>query len=95
MMVEITEVSLNQGVVTIVAVDCSEENLQRMERMRDDGPPVEMEFNFNTHRRSDYTYLHKWLKSQKCAKTEKTWGDALRSVCGTVTTISGRFRVWN
>ena len=30
MMIEITSVSLNQGVVNILAIDVSEENLQRL-----------------------------------------------------------------
>ena len=37
MTIEITSVKLSHGVVTITAIDCSEEHLQYMERCRDDG----------------------------------------------------------
>lgn len=94
MTVEITDVDVEQGVVSITAVDCSEENLQRLERLRDDGQEVEVKFMFDTHERYDYMYLLRWLRNQKITKSAKTWGEALRSVCGTVTSISNKYRVW-
>lgn len=93
MTVEITSVTLDQGMVMFSAVDCSEEHLQKLERTRDDGFVEEMEFFFDTHVEKDYRYLFRWLKRQKAAGQAGTWGDALRSVCGTVTTISGAYRV--
>lgn len=95
MTVEITEVVLNQGVVSVSAVDCSEEHLQRMERQRDDGMERVVEFVFDTHKASHYHYLYKWLKRQKAAKAAKTWGEALFSVMGTVTSINSKYRVWD
>lgn len=93
MTVEITSVTLDQGMVMFSAVDCSEEHLQKLERTRDDGFVEEMEFLFDTHVEKDYRYLFRWLKRQKAARQAETWGDALRSVCGTITTISGAYRV--
>ena len=94
MTVEITSVDLDQGVVKITAADCSEEHLQKLERTRDDGFVEEMEFLFDTHKEKEYRYLFRWLKRQKAAGQARTWGEALRSVCGTVTTISGAYRAW-
>jgi len=91
MTIEIISVSVSQGVVTIQAIDCSDENLQRMQRTRDDGFEKEISFIFDTRRKSDYEYLRKWLHQQKATKGAKTWGDALHSIYGTVTTISGKF----
>lgn len=92
MTVEITSVALDKGMVTITAVDCSEENLQRLERMRDDGFEKELEFFFDTHDEKEYRYLFQWLKRQKAARQAETWGEALRSVCGTITSINGKYR---
>lgn len=94
MTVEIVSAVLNQGIVTITAVDCSDENLQRMERMGDDGFEKELEFLFDTHNKDEYLYLRRWLKRQKAAGQADTWGNALRSVCGTITTINGKYRAW-
>ena len=94
MTVEIVSVSLKQGIITITANDCSEENLQRMERIRDDGFEKELEFIFDTHCRNDYLYFARWIKRQKVTDQAKTWGEALYSLCGIVTTINGKYRVW-
>lgn len=94
MTVEIASVTLDKGMVMFTAVDCSEEHLQHMERTRDDGFVEEIEFLFDTHIEKEYRYLFRWLKRQKAARQAETWGEALRSVCGTITTISGAYRVW-
>ena len=47
MTIEITSVKLSHGVVTIKAIDCSEEHLQYMERCRDDGFEKQLEFVFD------------------------------------------------
>lgn len=94
MTVEIVSVCLNEGIVTITAIDCSEENLQRIERTRDDGFEKELEFLFDTHTKRDYLDFYRWMKGQKSARQARTWGEALRSVNGTVTTISCKHRVW-
>ena len=91
MTVEITSVSLVRGIVTIQAIDCSEENLQRLKRERDDGFEKELTFVFDTHMSNDFVYLRKWLLRQKATKGAKTWGEALDAVTGTITTISGKF----
>lgn len=95
MTVEITSVNLNDGVVTITAIDCSEENLQRLERLRDDGIEREVKFLIDTHNQKDYCYLSRWLKRQKATAQARTWGEALHSIYGTVTTINGKYRVWD
>lgn len=73
-MIEITSVSLNQGVVNILAIDVSEENLQRLERTRDDGFEQEVEFVFDTHQKEHFLYLNRWLRKQKATKGCSTWG---------------------
>lgn len=94
MTVEIQSVGLQNGIVTISAVDCSEEQLQYMERHRDDGIEKEIIFSFDTRYRNQYLALRSWLKQQKATGQSKTWGEALASVIGIVTTINGKYRVW-
>lgn len=92
MTVEIISTSLVNGICTITAIDCSEENLQRIERMRDDGFEQEVIFIFDTTVKSQCTYICKWLKAQKATIGCKTYGEALHSVCGTVTSINKKYR---
>lgn len=94
MTIEITSISLDKGIINISAVDISEENLQRFERIRDDGVEQELEFIFDTHQEDEFRYLRAWLKRQKATKGCSTWGEALNAVIGTITTISGRYRSW-
>lgn len=91
MTVEIISVSLNNGICRITAIDCSEENLHRMERMRDDGIEREVDFVFDTKNKNEFLYLRNWLKRQKITKDCRTYGEALNSVLGTVTSLSGKF----
>lgn len=94
MLVEIVSTQLKDGIVKMSAIDCSEENLQRLERIRDDGIEKEVEFLFDTHNRKCCRDFYKWMKSQKAVSQAGTWGEALSAVVGTVTTISNRYRVW-
>ena len=48
MTIEVTSTSICSGIVRIYGIDCSEENLQRMERIRDDGTEREVVFVFDT-----------------------------------------------
>ena len=84
MRIEITGVSLVNGVVTISAADVSEENLQRMERTRSE-ELRELEYQFDTKHKPALDYLNRYMHRQKAAKGSKTWGDALRAIIGTVT----------
>lgn len=95
MYVEITAVSIVSGNVIIEAIDVSEENLQRIERTRDDGFERELKFVFDTHKRQDFLYLRGWLKRQKATRGCVTWGEALNAVYGTVASISKKYRVWD
>lgn len=95
MTVEIVAAVLVKGIVTVTAIDCSEENLQRMERRRDDGVEKIMEFVFDTTLRTDYLYFRKWMKQQKVTREAKTWGEALNAIRGIVTDINGKYRVWD
>ena len=96
MLVEILSVSLNKGVVEIQALDVSEENLNRMERMRDDMNNPEITFLLDTREGKVLTYLNNWLHRQKAVRKQEctTWGQALQAVVGTITTISGKYRSW-
>ena len=95
MYVEITAVSIVSGNVIIEAIDVSEENIQRLERTRDDGFEQELKFVFDTREKNDFFYLRNWLKRQKSTQECATWGEALNSVYGTVTSISQKYRVWD
>ena len=91
--VEIISYAVKDGIVSISAIDISDYNLQRLERLRDD-QERELEFVFDTSKKEEFPYLHKWLKRQKVTKEAKTWGEALRSVVGIFTTINGKYRNW-
>ena len=93
MTVEIISYSIQEGIVFLGAIDVSEENLQRLERIRTDLDPEELIFRFDTHNPSDYDYLHKWLKRQKSTKEDSNWGESIRYVVGTVTTIN--YKYWD
>ena len=93
MLVEILSVSIKKGIVEIQALDVSEENLARMERMRDDMNNPEITFLLDTR---EGKVLNNWLHRQKAVRKQEctTWGQALQAVVGTITTISGKYRSW-
>lgn len=90
--VEVLDVRIQDGIVTIECNDVSEENLRRLERLRDDAVEEELIFEFDTHSSRIRKDLHKWLHSQKAVKGSTTWGEALKSVIGTVTVIPRKYR---
>ena len=96
MLVEILSVSIKKGIVEIQALDVSEENLARMERMRDDMNNPEITFLLDTREEKVLTYLNNWLHRQKAVRKQEctTWGQALQAVVGTITTISGKPSVY-
>lgn len=94
MTVEITSIDIKEGIVIITALDVSEENLQMLERNRED-MEIEINFIFNTHERIEYQYLYSWLHRQKVTKDCRTWGEALNAIIGTITTISQKYRNWD
>lgn len=73
MTVEITSIDVKEGIVTITALDVSEENLQMLERNRED-VERELSFVFDTHERLEYQYLYSWLHRQKATQGAATWG---------------------
>ena len=84
MTIEVTSTLIRSGVVRIYGIDCSEENLQRMVWIRDDG----------TERKNDqesFEYLSCWLHRQKITKESATYGEALKKIIGIITTISGKY----
>ena len=94
MTVEITSFSINSGIVTISGIDCSEENLQRIMRSRDDGSEQEVEFLFDTTQYKDLKNLVYWMHRQKATSGCRPWGEALNALRGTVTDISSKYRNW-
>lgn len=79
-------------IVHITALNCSEENLQKLERLRDDCYQKELQFVFDTrNNKSDCIYLTYWLHHQKVTAGCKTYGEAFYRIRGTVTTISGKY----
>lgn len=91
--VEIKSVELNKGLVTICCNDVSDDNLERLERLRDDGTEKEVSFVFDSHDKKDYIFLRNWLRNQKVTKDATTWGEALNSIVGIYTQLPGKFRV--
>lgn len=88
MTIEITGYSIQDGIVSIFADDVSEENLQRLERVRDDHEKKEVEYRFNTKTKKACTWFIKWLHSQKATQGCTTYGDALKAIQGTITTMT-------
>ena len=68
MTVEITSIDIKEGIVTITAIDVSEENLQMLERNRED-VEKEISFIFDTHEKIEYLLVlvlqHFYLKISK------------------------------
>lgn len=98
MTVEITAAVIKNGIVTISCIDCSEENLNRMMRNRDDGGfQITFDIIIDTKEAQGLNALRKWLKRQACTKDKKTWGDALQALRGTVTETYGigGYIVWD
>ena len=74
MTIEIEEVTVKDGIVRITALNCSEENLQKLERLRDDCYQKELQFVFDTrNNKSDCIYLTYWLHHQKVTAGCKTY----------------------
>ena len=94
MLIEISGVALNKGIVSIFGMDVSEENLQRIERNRFDDGEEEITFIFDTRNERVQQDFCRWLKQQKAAKGKTTYGEALRATVGTIVYISGRYRSW-
>ena len=92
--VEILSVELNKGIVYFYCNDISDENLRRLERMRDDATEEEVVFSFDTHDPKALKILRAWLLNQKITQGSTTWGEALQSVVGTVTVLPKKFREW-
>lgn len=92
--IEIISVEIKKGIVMITGIDVSDENLRRMERMKDDGMQTEVTFCFDSHQSKDLQYLYNWLKRQKAAKGATTWGEALHKTIGTITVIAKKYRSW-
>lgn len=90
--VEIVSVKIVNGIVFIFCNDISDENLRRMERMRDDAAEREVIFRFDSHIPKEFQFLYGWLKNQKATQGVQTWGQALNSTIGTITVIPYRFR---
>lgn len=83
MTVEITGYSIRKGTINIYCIDASEENLQRIERYRDDGYEREIVFQFETRENPWVTkYLYQYLHRQQCTRGAKNWGEALQSIIG-------------
>ncbi len=97
MTVDIISAEIADGIVSFEAVDSSEENLMRMERIRDDGFERTVRFVFDTSEPKTFKYLYHWLHSQKIIKERnpKTYGEAVQAVVGTRVNINGHYREWD
>ena len=98
MTVEIISASIKESVVIIECTDCSEANLERMERTRmDDGNERSVHFVIDTTDKKSFIVLRRWMLHQQCTTNKKTWGEALSSLKGTITDTYGigKFRVWD
>lgn len=97
MTIEIISASItSRHSIEITAIDCSEENFARMQRLRDDSCEQEIQYCFDSTSNSKAFYvLRKWLQKQKTTAKAETWGEALQAVVGTITDSYGigKYRV--
>jgi len=97
MRVEIKGVGLQNGIVTISCIDCSEEHLQWIERTRDDGIEREFDLVIDSKDTKAFKSLRRWMRKQSCTGGKTTWGAALNALRGTITDTYGigKYRVWD
>lgn len=95
MTIEIVSTVLHKGTVMISCIDCSEENMSRWMRERDDGTQKEFEIVIDTSDPKQFISFRNWMMRQRCTEGKKTWGDAIRSLTGTITESYGigKYRV--
>ena len=86
--------------IEILAIDTSQERLERLERNRVDRDP-EITFRICLESKKGYYYFMHWINSQKAVKdadsklpTRITLFQALQAVTGTDTMISSKYRVY-
>lgn len=73
MTVEITEAYIREGIVTIDCIDCSERNLERLERTHmDDEIEKSIHFVIDTAEKKAFASLRKWMLKQQCTAGKKT-----------------------
>ena len=85
-----------RGAVRMIARDVSEERLQFLERVRDDGFEEEVIYEWKTKDSRQFYALRCWLKAQKATRETKTFGQAMTSVIGTITqSPAGKYRIWD
>ena len=95
MTIEVVSISITNKIVTITALDVSEEHLRWIERSRNDGFEKEVEYSFDTKDPVQRKYLYYFLKDQKAARNSETWGEAIRSIVGTIIQSPvSKYRVW-
>ena len=95
MTIEVVSISITNKIVTITALDVSEEHLQWIERLRNDDFEKEVEYSFDTRDPVQRKYLYYFLKNQKAARNSETWGEAIRSIVGTIIQSPvSKYRVW-
>ena len=94
--VEITDARVSaEKIVTIEGIDVSDEHLQYLERMRDDGGfERDLRFCFDTNEKKPCADLVKFLRRQVATTGCETYGEALRAIVGTRTTLPSRYLVW-
>lgn len=93
MMVEITEVTITEEKISIVATNL--ENLLLAEDLFQDIEEETVQYEFDRHARNGAAmkYLYKVCQSQSRCKSAKSMGEKLEKLCGAITTLSDSFRV--
>ncbi|MGO5337909.1 hypothetical protein ACTQZS_14110 [Bilifractor sp. LCP19S3_H10] len=97
MTIEITSATIiSRYRIEITAIDCSEENLQKMERLREDNFEKEIYYVFDKTANPKALYAARnWLQKQSATAKAGSWADALNSIVGIVTDSYGigKYRV--
>ena len=90
MTAEITGAKLENKTITITAIDCSQERMMNLERLREEDLEKEYIFEFDTRDPRDLKYIRWWLRSQECTKAilPASWGEVLAN-------LKGHFAVMN
>ncbi|MBR3142026.1 MAG: hypothetical protein IKF09_02630 [Clostridiales bacterium] len=93
MMVEITEVTIAEDKISIVATNL--DNILLADNLYEDIDPKPVQFEFDRHAKGgrEMKYLYKVCQGQSKCRSAKSMGEKIEKLCGVITTLSESFQV--
>lgn len=93
MLVEITQVTIAEDKISIVATNLENALLAEDLYQEIDESPVQFEFDRHARNGAEMKYLYKVCSSQRRCKSAKSMGAKLEKLAGAITTLSESFQV--